>query len=1396
MAAVGTLTIEMAANVARLQKDMDRATKTVGGAMDRIQKSVQGATRALGLLTAAFATVKSIQGIIQQADAMTQLNSRLKLVTTSQEEFAKIQGALISISQRTYTSIGATVDLYTALARSTKEVGVSQNELLRVVETFNKSIIISGGSVQAAEAAITQFNQAMASGVLRGEEFNSISEQAPMIMEILANQLGVTRGALRDMAKEGLLVADLVLPALIDGSKGVDEQYNNMSRTVGQATNQLTQSLALLINQIDQSTGFTKFLAESIISLGSTIRGLSTIVEDNKYALMAWAGVFLAPAVVTGITTLIASLAALRVAILGITAALAANPIGLALLALTAAAVPAINAMNEYFVAQDKAKQSQDGFNETAAETNRLLRQNEEAAKANNEAVKSTAQAIVEKGKADKLAEDAAKKLKAQYDDLVRTLNQNLRTSTAALQAEQQGLNNAQEEFLELVSSPEWQKYSETQRMIVSDLFKQRIETEQLIDLEKQRAKAAEDRLKKMLDDEKEFRAELKKEDEKLAAEKLKKEEEFFAQQRKQIQQIEDQLTDALMSAFESGKGFGQAFKDTLINMFRTMILRPILAPIVGGIAGGASGSAMAGTGTMDLISGATQMYSIVTTGFSKVGATVSAALQNAGDYLATSSIDAVAAGGEFLQTIAQGAGPISSAIAGAATGMFLNSLISGGYSMGKTMDTFQKIGIVVASFVGGPVLGAIVGAISGGLNRLFGRKLSDVGIEGTFGESGFEGESFKFYKGGLLRSNKTKRSPLDEELESFLGDSFLAIRGATAAMAVALGQSAESIFSFTKDIKLSFKGLNEEQIQALLTEQFELLGDELAQLALGTEEFTRRGESASETLQRLYQSVINVNSVFDTLGLSMFDLTLVGADMASQLVDLFGGIEGFVNSTTAYYEAFYTEAERTDILTRQLTTSFAQLGLQLPVSRIALRELIEAQDLTTQSGRELFASLMNLTPAFTAISKSTEQIEEEIRLLMDQATQRRLDADKAQLDAQKAQADRMAEIQAEEAEARVKAEQKVLQDLEDAYDNAQETVSNALATIERSINAQKQSLQLSAQLGEEQIRNIESVFDVLNSAILDLTGGGFTAITGQAFIQQALLAAQNTGYLPDPNELSRAISAARGGLTSGAGSAFEARRDQALLVARLTQLRAFAEDQLSTEEQTLRGINLQIAQLDAQLSAAQEQVNVLRGIDTGIRDIPTAIAALQASISNELKVLADLQTQQAKIITPVIPPPAFVGPPSFPVPSSGFPVLTPTLRPGFGEQQMGPPAPTFGPNSITLGGAASGTPGGVVTLNLSAFGPGRGFAAGGLHSGGMRMVGERGPELEMTGPARYMSNANLASLMGNNNNEEVKQLREENKIQLRAMVSLQNRMTKIVEQWNNDGLPNERVEA
>ena len=913
--------------------------------------------------------------------------------------------------------------------------------------------------------------------------------------------------------------------------------------------------------------------------------------------------------------------------------------------------------------------------------------------------------------------------------------------------------------------------------MLITDLYKQRIETEQLIDLEKKRAKAAEDRLKKMLDDEKEFREELKKEDEKLAAEKLKKEEEFFAQQRKQIQQIEDQLTDALMSAFESGKGFGQAFKDTLINMFRTMVLRPILAPIVGGIAGGASGSAMAGTGTMDLISGATQMYSIVTTGFSKVGATVSAALQNAGDYLATSSIDAVAAGGEFLQTIAQGAGPIASSIAGAATGMFLNSMISGGYSMGKTMDTFQKVGITIASFIGGPILGAIVGGLTGVFNRFFGRKLADVGILGTFGESGFAGESFRFEKGGVFRSDKTKTSELDADLESFLGDSFVAIRGATAAMAVALGQSADSIFTFTKDIRLSFMGLNEEQIQTLVREQFELLGDELAQLALGTEEFTRKGESASETLQRLYESVINVNSVFDTLGLAMYDFTLVGADMASQLVDLFGGIERFVNATTAYYEAFYTEAERTDILTRQLTTSFDQLGLALPETRDAFREIVEAQDLTTESGRAMFAALLNLSPAFDSITKSTEQLLEELK----------------------------------------QQQQQILTNLQQAFSEAQKETDSALASLERAIQAQRRSIELSREAATEQLSALESVFDVLTSGIEDLIGQGMSAASGRAFIDQAIATARATGYLPDANDLQRAINAAIGGTgSSGYASAFEMNRDRALLASRLTTLRDLTDDQLTEVERQVQLLEDQLIALDDQLSVAQKQLDALRGIDNSILSLADAMALFASAMGRE-------QTAGLKVSASSYAGGVVVGSAGSQSGMAATEARTPIQEALFDvyKQVLGR-APDVGGldfystsgKSIeqiiaevkdspeaqirqTQGVDAQNEFNRLVNEQLGLNTNITARAAGGF-SRGLTLVGENGPELvNFADPGMVYSASQSRSMMTDQSvSQELANLRSENKAQMRALVSLQSRMTRLLERWDGDGLPEERAVA
>lgn len=1268
MAAVGTLTIEMAANVARLQRDMERATKTVGGAMDRIQRSVQGATRALGVLTAAFASYKAVQGILQQADAMTQLNSRLQLVTRTQEEFVKTQTALISISQRSYTSLGATVDLYTALARSTREVGVSQNELLRVVETFNKSIIISGGSVQAAEAAITQFNQAMASGVLRGEEFNSISEQAPMIMELLANSLGVTRGALRDMAKEGLLVAELVLPALIEGSKGVDEQFAQMNKTVGQAGQQMKNSFMLFLDELNRGQDITSTFAGAIDAVTSGLDYLTRLLKASQGDLS--------------------------------------------------------------------------DFIDTQAESAKFARQQAEALKSQEEAVKSRARAMLEQKERDELAKKAADELQKSYDKLLETLRADIRGSTAALQAEQQGLNQAQEDFLKLVSGPQWKQYTEAQRMLVTDLFKQRIETEKLIDAEKARAKAAEERLKKMLDDEKEFREELAKEDKKNEEDRIKAQEKLYEEHRREIEKIGDNLTDALMRAFESGKGFGQAFKDTLVNMFRTMVLRPVLAPIVGGLTAGIAGSASASTGTdsFSLMSGLSSAWNFISGGLTSVGATVSKALLNAGDYLATSSIDAVAAGGEFLQSISQYAGTFASGIAGTAAGMFANQLISQGYSMGKSMDTFQKIGIAVASFVGGPVLGAIVGAAAGVFNRLFGRKLADVGLVGTFSSGDFSGSQYQFYKGGLVSSSKTKYSSIDPELDRFFSESFASIQQATAFMAIALDRSAEEIFSFTKSIKLSFKGLNQDQIKDLIERTFQGISDELAQLALGTYAFTKQGESASEALSRLYSRLTQVNSVMNTLGTAMFEMSLITADMASKLVDNFGDIEKFLQQTSTYYQEFYSEAERSAVTTRQLTEAMNQLGYVLPQTRDQFRQLVEAQDLTTDAGRAMYAALVNLAPAFAQISMSAEQ----------------------------------------------------------AYQEAQNATNFALTALERSVDVQRRALEVNRQLADENVNNIRSVFETLDSAIRNITGGGFTSATGMAFLEQALTTARATGYLPGSEELSSAISAVTSGLTPGRFStSLDFKREQALVLSRLTALREFSEEQLSEAEKQLLATEQQIETLNAQLETQREQILLARQQITGIEGVTgsvltvaQAISQMETTLKAEISALKTMQTaaqaagstQQQQSITVTGKEKDAVS------------LATDLYKASGASGQIGSQTFQAWVDYASRNGAQAAITHWTEVGNKGTTSAR--YAAGGLHTGGMRIVGERGPELEVTGPARYMSNATLASMMGNGNNEELRQLREENKVQMRALVSLQNRMTKIIEQWNGDGLPTERVEA
>jgi hypothetical protein len=320
------------------------------------------------------------------------------------------------------------------------------------------------------------------------------------------------------------------------------------------------------------------------------------------------------------------------------------------------------------------------------------------------------------------------------------------------------------------------------------------------------------------------------------------------------------------MRGFESGKGFAETLRDTVENMFKTLVLRPIVSAVVNPVAGaitgslGLAGAANAGQGG-NLLGTASNLSSAYDTLSNGVSNAVSAGFEKlisngVGEKLGlytgspmTYTTGSGVSGGltSTGATLGQYAGMAGNALAGYG----LQKAISGGYKTGES-------GIVDAITVAASAyFGPIAGVAAGAFNRAFGRKLKDQGIQGQFGgEAGFTGENYQFLKGGWFRSDKTKTSPLDADMQSGLAHQFKALQVQTAIMATVLGDTGQSVADFTSSIKLSFNGLTEAQIGEKLAETFTGIANDLAKTVLGDSAFAKEGEAASQTLQRLANSL------------------------------------------------------------------------------------------------------------------------------------------------------------------------------------------------------------------------------------------------------------------------------------------------------------------------------------------------------------------------------------------------------------------------------------------------------------------------------------------------------------------------------------------------------------
>ncbi|EMX5466713.1 phage tail tape measure protein, partial [Escherichia coli] len=225
---------------------------------------------ALGL-AGAFAGAFATGHLISLADEWSSVNARLKQASQSNDDFIASQRALMEISQRTGTTFSDNASLFARSAASMREYGYSSEEVLKVTEAISTGLKLSGASTAEASSVITQFSQALAQGVLRGEEFNSVNENGDRVIRALATGMGVARKDLKAMADQGQLTSDKVVPALISQLGTLRDEFSSMPQTVSAASTKIENAFMAWVGGANEATGTTKVLTGALNSVADNI---------------------------------------------------------------------------------------------------------------------------------------------------------------------------------------------------------------------------------------------------------------------------------------------------------------------------------------------------------------------------------------------------------------------------------------------------------------------------------------------------------------------------------------------------------------------------------------------------------------------------------------------------------------------------------------------------------------------------------------------------------------------------------------------------------------------------------------------------------------------------------------------------------------------------------------------------------------------------------------------------------------------------------------------------------------------------------------------------------------------------------------------------------------------
>lgn len=848
-------------------------------------------------------------------------------------------------------------------------------------------------------------------------------------------------------------------------------------------------------------------------------------------------------------------------------------------------------------------------------------------------------------------------------------------------------------------------------------------------------------------------------------------------------------IADAIATAlFEGGEKGKESLRETIEAELRepfTILVNGIINDLFG-----LGGTGPGGMGSIsNMLNFADNMTKVVDK-FQTFGATMEGSIIKAGDYLATSSNDFLAASGDWMTQNAGTLKAVGQYAVGAYGGITVGRAISNGYSAwGKSGNAAVNTGTAVGGVVGassatmgamygswaGPIGMIIGGAIGGLVNVAFGRKLKEQGVKAIMqGGEVSSVQNYEFQKGGWFKSDKTKTSNADSATIKEISTAFEDIQMRAAGFVRGLGLSSAAIDNFSGELKVNLKGVKSaEEANQRYNESLNKLYVDMIKSTPGFEEFRRKGESVEIALERMSQqaqqlaeasgySAQNMSNMIRDGMLGRISGDELGTMIGDYLLDsIYNALaQGFADQITSSITSLIITPIMTSVITggslAQVVnaTTIAAVRQQATDTINAFKALLadpgiqalfgEIMSLGNDLGKILNSATSSIKTKTSSMKKASVKVADSVNKAADE----RLSLERELLNLL-GEKNRLRELELKELDASNRALKRQIWAIEDS----KEAVEKAMATLERSIESRRKQLEEELDLATEVRDRAKEIFETLKDNIDELLG----ANTKNMRVDEArkLIAdATSTGILPDAEKLSDAIGVLRDKIDNKQyGSRTEQKRDSLRLANELKLLQGVVEPQMTEAEKQIKALEEQLERLDTQLELSKKQVDALFGIDNTTYEVALAVDRLNTAMTG---YQSELNKGRKEVGVPekrILPPDLMKPPGERTWTAEGYWKNNSDIRSMFAVKSQ---------ELISQYGSRDA----YLQWHYENFGQaeGRKFKNGGSYLGGLAMVGENGPELiNFREPGMVYTAAQTRNLLDTNgmSEEEVALLRE-----------------------------------